>query len=230
MLSSPENPNTGKQLHWIHLGHRDYRETLALQLQQWALRVEGRVPDTIFSVEHNPVITLGKRANISDVLIGEDALRARHIDLVSIDRGGEATWHGPGQLVLYPIVHIGELNIGPSDLVRGLADAIVTYLHTLDLHPQWQSEHPGLWINDKKIAAVGMRIQQSVSRHGAALNLHTAQDAFSVIVPCGLPQFGVTSVLEQSNQVVSLLDAADGITQAFAQHFGFIRSREPLSR
>lgn len=224
MPSSTKPPQRGP-LHWIHLGRIAYRDALELQLERSRLRQAGRVPDTLFTLEHDPVITLGKRAKESDVLVSEDALRARGIDLVHVDRGGEATWHGPGQLVLYPIVHIKEQEIYVSDLVRGLAGCISSYLASHRIESTWDDAHPGIWVEDRKIAAVGMRIQRGVSRHGAALNLTTAQDAFQVIVPCGLPEFGVTSVAQESGESISIADAADDISQRFARHFGYERVR-----
>lgn len=222
-MPSSSNPPDRGPLHWIHLGRIPYNEALELQLERSRLRQEDRVPDTLFTLEHDPVITLGKRAKESDVLLSEDALRARGIDLVHVDRGGEATWHGPGQLVLYPILHIKAQEIYVSDLVRGLAGCIADYLRAHRIESTWDDDHPGIWVEDRKIAAVGMRIQRGVSRHGAALNLTTAQDAFQVIVPCGLPEFGVTSVAQESGEQVEILDAARDISQRFATHFGFER-------
>lgn len=222
MPSSRKTPARG-ELQWIHLGRIPYREALELQLQRSKARIEGTAPDTIFTLEHDPVITLGKRAKDSDVLLSRDALAAQGIDVVNVDRGGEATWHGPGQLVLYPIIHIREQEIFVSDLVRGLAGSIRAYLADHQIETKWGDEHPGVWVDDRKIAAVGMRIQRGVSRHGAALNLTTAQDAFRVIVPCGLPEFGVTSVQHETGESVAILDAADDISARFAKHFGFER-------
>lgn len=219
------DPTPRGPLHWIHLGRIGYREALELQLRQSKARQEGRVPDTLFTLEHTPVITLGKRAKDSDVLLSEDALRARGIDLVHVDRGGEATWHGPGQLVLYPILHIKEQEIFVSDLVRGLAGCIRDFLQDHAIESRWDDDHPGIWVDDRKIAAVGMRIQRGVSRHGAAINLTTAKDAFRVIVPCGLPQFGVTSVAQESGEAIPIELAAEALSARFAAHFGYARVR-----
>jgi len=222
-MPSSNNPDSRGTLHWIHLGRIAYRDALALQMQYSEARQEGRIPDTLFTLEHDPVITLGKRAKEDDVLLSEEALKARGIDLVHVDRGGEATWHGPGQLVLYPILHIQEQEIFVSDLVRGLAGCIRDYLQSHAIESHWDDDHPGIWVDDRKIAAVGMRIQRGVSRHGAALNLTTAQDAFSVIVPCGLPEFGVTSVQQESGEAISIESAAEDLSARFAAHFGFER-------
>lgn len=220
MPSSPNAKDRGP-LAWRHLGRIAYREALDLQLQTWEQRRDGQISDHLFSLEHDPVITLGKRAKDDDVLLSAEALAQRGIDLVRIDRGGEATWHGPGQLVIYPIVHIQEYNIGASDLVRGLAGAISDYLQTLGIKGRWSNEHPGIWVGDRKIAAVGMRIQSGVSRHGASLNLSTTADAYSVIVPCGMPQATITSVLAEQGEAPSLKEAAREIAQRFSAHFGF---------
>ena len=190
-------------------------------METWERRRDGLVPDTIFTLEHDPVITLGKRAKESDVLVSEEALAQRGVDLVRVDRGGEATWHGPGQLVLYPIVHVAEHEIGVSDLVRGLAGAVTDYLRTFDIDAGWSNEHPGVWVDEQKIAAVGMRVQSGVSRHGAALNLHTATDAYSIIVPCGMPQAGVTSIFAELGRAPTLEEAAEAVVHRFTEKFGF---------
>lgn len=190
-------------------------------METWEQRRDGAIPDTIFTLEHDPVITLGKRAKETDVLVSDASLAQRGIDLVRVDRGGEATWHGPGQLVLYPIVHVAVHEIGVSDLVRGLAGAISSYLDGFDIDARWSNEHPGVWVGDRKIAAVGMRVQSGVSRHGAALNLHTATDAYSVIVPCGMPQAGVTSVFAETGAAPSLEEAAAAVVERLAAKFGF---------
>lgn len=221
MPSSPKQPEARGALHWQHLSRIAYRDALARQMQCWEERRDHLGPDTIFTLEHDSVITLGKRAKETDVLLSPEALAARGIDLVRIDRGGEATWHGPGQLVLYPIIHIDAHKIGVSDLVRGLAGAIRDFLEDLGLESAWSNEHPGIWVGDSKIAAVGMRIQSGVSRHGAALNLNAALDAYSAIVPCGMPQSKVTSVLHELGHAPSIATAAEAITQRFAERFGF---------
>lgn len=208
-------------LHWQHLERVAYSDALDMQMQCWEQRRDHKRPDHLFTLEHHPVITLGRRAKDEDVLLSPEALQQRGIDLVRSDRGGEATWHGPGQLVLYPIIHVGAHEIGVSDLVRGLAACIREFLSDLGIESEWSNEHPGLWVEDRKIAAVGMRIQTGVSRHGAALNLSSALDAYSVIVPCGLPESKVTSVLHELGHAPTIAAAAEDIAQRFSARFGF---------
>lgn len=200
-------------------------------MERWAQVRDGLIEDTIFTVEHEPVITLGKRASESDILISPEALQAQGIELIRIDRGGEATYHGPGQLVIYPILHTTRWELGASDLVRGLAGVIQRWLQDLGIASEWDSEHPGLWVSagshplapsPAKITAVGMKIQSGVSRHGAAVNLSTALDAWSLFVPCGMPGARSTSVLaEAPDRLPDLDDAAHAIVHAFAERFGF---------
>lgn len=222
----PSSADSRPALHWIDWGRRPYRDALAAQMTRWQEVVEGRAPDTIFTVEHDPVITLGRRARNDDVLLGEDALKARGIDLVEVDRGGEATWHGPGQLVFYPIVHLERHNIGVSDLVRGLAASIAEELGSLGIDATYEGKRPGLWVEDEKICAVGMRIQRHVSRHGAALNVTTAADAFSVIVPCGMRDAGVTSIARLKGEAPSMATLAKQIVTRFATRFDFALQRD----
>lgn len=230
MPSSPKNePPSRGVLRWQHLERVAYRDALAMQMECWEERRDLQRPDHLFTLEHPPVITLGRRAKDEDVLLSSDALEQRGIDLVRIDRGGEATWHGPGQLVLYPIIHVGAHEIGVSDLVRGLAACVREFLADLGIESAWSNEHPGIWVGDKKIAAVGMRIQTGVSRHGAALNLSSALDAYSVIVPCGMPGSQVTSVLHELGHAPSIATAAEAIAQRFAARFGFTLEPVPTS-
>lgn len=240
-MASSANPEgtSVRPLRWVHLGRCEYRHALTLQMERWEAVRDGHAPDTIFTVEHLPVITLGKRAADSDILVDEATLQAQGIDLIRIDRGGEATWHGPGQLVIYPIIHTTRLGIGASDLVRGLADVIRSYLESLGVHSAWDNEHPGLWVTPPdhatnpwatpaKITAVGMKIQSGVSRHGAALNLYNDLHAWSLFVPCGMPTARSTSVRnELPRDTTSIESASEAIVQRFAERFHFHIEEEP---
>ena len=234
MASSPKSPQDERPaLRWIHLGRQRYRPVLERQLEQWEAVRDERATDTIFTVEHEPVITLGKRATDGDVLLSEDDLRTRGIDLVRTDRGGEATWHGPGQLVLYPIIHVTRAGLGASDLVRGLADEIRKWLATIGIACAWDNEHPGLWVAPKpdaplmerspaKITAVGMKIQSGVSRHGAALNVSNDLSPWALFVPCGMPHARATSVQKEApEQPTALEPIARVIVHGFAERFGY---------
>lgn len=189
---------------------------------RWQAVVDGSESGVIYTLEHDPVITLGRRASDADVRAGEALLATRGVEVVRADRGGEATYHGPGQLVVYAVVDLGVLGIGVSDLVRGLAACTAEYLADLGITAVYDPKHPGLWSGGAKIAAVGMRISRNVSRHGLALNLQTALDAFDLIVPCGMPDARTTSVAAElaSGATPSLEQAAADIAARCIRRFG----------
>ena len=184
-------------LEWVHWGRIRWRDAMQRQDSRWQSVVDGSSAGVIYTLEHDPVITLGRRATSEDIRAGQALLAARGVEVERADRGGEATYHGPGQLVLYAVVDLGVVGIGVSDLVRGLAACVSDYLAELGIRAAYDPKHPGLWVNSAKIAAVGMRISRNVSRHGIALNLSTALDAFDLIVPCGMPGARTTSVADQ---------------------------------
>lgn len=177
-----------------HLGRIRYREALALQQAIHESVVVGTLPEHVLTLEHEPVITLGRRGTMDDLLVDRALLDARGIDVVVTDRGGEVTWHGPGQLVVYALVDARGRGLGPSDLVRRLAAAVSAELAELGVDATWDAEHPGLWAQGAKIAAVGMRVTRGVSLHGVAVNLTTPLDAFTLFVPCGMPGARATSI------------------------------------
>ena len=208
-----EPPRT---LVWSHWGRIGYAEAMERQAAAWQALVDGWGQHRLFTLEHEPVITMGRRAAPTDLLLSEEALRARGIDLAVSDRGGEVTYHGPGQLVLYAVVDTRALRLGPSDLVRALASSVSDYLASLGISAPYDTAHPGLWTAQGKLVAVGMRISRGVSMHGAALNLATSLDAFSLFVPCGMPGAAATSVAALRGEAPPLAEAAEACARRFA--------------
>lgn len=209
-----------RALHWEHLGRLAYDRALWRQLARRDEVLAGTAPDTVFTVEHEPVITLGRRAQPGDLLVDRDALAARGVAVVEVDRGGEVTYHGPGQLVVYAVVHCGQRGIGPSDLVRALAGAIASVVAELGVVATYDGTHPGLWVDGAKLAAVGMRISRGVSTHGAALNVATDLDAFRLIVPCGMPGARATSLAALTGTAPDLLALSERVVRRFSEALG----------
>jgi len=191
-----------------------------MQDARWAAVVAGEAGDALFTLQHPPVITVGRRGSLGDLVATADALAARGVDVVQTDRGGELTYHGPGQLVLYPIVDLAARGVGVADLVRGLAGAIASTLAARGIHASYDRDRPGLWVGDAKICAVGMRISKNVSRHGAAVNLTTALDAYELFVPCGMPDAAATSVLRETGEAPDFDVFAADTVRAFAAWLG----------
>jgi lipoyl(octanoyl) transferase len=178
-----------------HLGRIGWQEAFQLQLANWQALVDGGDQHVLLTLEHDPVVTLGRRA-VREHLLHEEELRRRGVLIVDADRGGEVTFHGPGQLVLYLNVGTTRTQLGPGDLVRSLANAIVEDVAQFGVAASYDSAHPGVWVNQRKLAAVGMRITRGASLHGAAINVSNDTSIFDLFVPCGMPGAHAASLHE----------------------------------
>lgn len=179
---------------------------------------EGREPDTWIVVEHTPVVTLGRQAKRENVLLSEDQLAARDVDLVEIERGGDVTYHGPGQLVVYPIRRLERFReVVP--LVRSLEAAVINACTRFGVPGERWSGHAGVWAGRNQICAIGLAIQRMVSLHGIALNVSTELDYDRLIVPCGLPDRGITSLSVETGRAVGMEQAKRVLLEELARTF-----------
>lgn len=187
----------------LDLGTRPYREVWAIQHALHEAVREGREPDTWIFVEHTPVITLGRQAKRDNVLLAPALLEARGVDVVEIERGGDVTYHGPGQLVVYPIRKLERFReIVP--LVRSLEGAVIAAVACFGITAERWSQHPGVWVGRNQICAIGLAVQKMVSLHGIALNVSTQLDYDRLINPCGLTDRGITSISNELGRRVSI--------------------------
>jgi lipoyl(octanoyl) transferase len=212
------------QARLIDLGRRRYAPVLELQRALHAAVAEGREPETWLVVEHEPVITLGRNAKASNVLLPRALLEARGIDVVEIERGGDVTYHGPGQVVVYPIRRLERFReVVP--LVSSLETAVTGALYRFGIEAQPRSEHRGVYVGDDAICAIGIAVRRMTSMHGLALNACTALDYDRLITPCGTPQFGITSISAQTGRTVSWAEARDALLDSLEGAFGveFVR-------
>ena len=207
-------PRSGE---WAWLGRVPYGQALRLQEQVRDQVAEGRAADTLLLLEHEPVITLGRSADSAHVLASPEDLRDRGISVIRTARGGDVTFHGPGQLVGYPIF---RLHRGVRTHVKAMVAAIVATLDTLGIASTWRESHPGVWVGSDKICAVGIHVRRRVAMHGFALNVDTDLTAFRSIVPCGLHDAGVTSVAKLLGTTLGLESVAERLSQAFERSFG----------
>ncbi len=172
-----------------------YEPSLALQRRLAALVREGALPSLALSLQHAPVVTLGKRGQREHLLATGEELRAKGIEVAESNRGGEVTYHGPGQVVMYPIVGVRAWRIGARRYVESLEDAVVGTLASYGVDARGRVPGAtGVWVGDRKVAAVGVRISQGVSMHGVALNVDPDLSHFDTIVPCGFTDKTVTSL------------------------------------
>jgi lipoyl(octanoyl) transferase len=202
----------------LDLGLRPYRETLDLQHRLHAAVREGREPDTWIVVEHPAVVTLGRAAKRENVLLSPERLSARGIDVVDIERGGDVTFHGPGQLVVYPIRRMERFReIVP--LVRALEGAVIDTCSRFGVAGERWSDHAGVWIGRDQICAIGLAVRQMVSLHGIALNACTELSYDALINPCGLTDRGITSLSKETGRLVTLAEAKDVLLEELARAF-----------
>ena len=212
-----------RRLRFRYLGSLPYGPTLAYQRRlAEALRTTQKAEEAFLAVEHEPVITIGRRGSRAHILASKEQLEQLGVQVFEVERGGEVTYHGPGQLVLYPIVRVVPTRFGVRDLISGLAGAIADQLGELGIDAGFDQANPGLWVEDAKIGAVGMRVARGVSTHGAALNVTVDVDAFRLIVPCGMANVTTTNVAELLGDAPPLRVLARGIAQRFCERLDFL--------
>ena len=203
----------------LDLGLRPYREVWEIQHRLHEAVRAGEEPETWIFVEHTPTITLGRNAKRENVLISPELLAARGIDVVEIERGGDVTYHGPGQLVVYPIRKLERFReVVP--LVRSLEAAVIATCADFGIVAERWSEHAGVWVGRNQICAIGLAVQKMVSLHGIALNVSTALDYDRLINPCGLLDRGITSISHELGREVSLAEAREALLPHLAAEFG----------
>jgi len=203
----------------IDLGRRRYAPVLELQRALHSAVAEGREPDTWLVVEHDPVITLGRNAKETNLLLSRPLLAARGVDVAEIERGGDVTYHGPGQVVVYPIRRLARFReVVP--LVSSLETAVTGALYRFGIESQPRKEHRGVYVGDDAICAIGIAVKRMTSLHGLALNACTALDYDRLITPCGTPQFGITSISAQTGREVSWAEARDALLDSLEGAFG----------
>jgi lipoyl(octanoyl) transferase len=193
------------ELWTCHLGRVEYREALDLQRRLRAARQAGDVPDVLLLLEHPPVYTRGRRTGPGELPMGEAWYRAQGIDVVDVDRGGKVTYHGPGQLVGYPIMAIDDV----IAFVRTMERAMIAALADEGIGARSRSDEgrdfTGVWIGGRKIGSIGVHVQRGVTTHGFAINVQNDLQPFEWVVPCGLDGVRMTSVLEERGSGGDLL-------------------------
>ena len=206
------------------LGRRRYDEVHALQQRLQEARIAGRVGDLLLLVEHEPVITLGRAAKVGNVLHAREQLAARGVDLHETGRGGDVTYHGPGQLVGYPILDLSPERQDVRRYVRDLEELMIRLCADHGLHAERIDGLNGTWLRseamgDRKIGAVGVRISRWVTMHGFALNVATDLAHFALIVPCGIRDKGVTSLRLELDVPVTMESVMDACERHFERLF-----------
>ena len=201
------------------LGRVRYAEALAIQERQVRVRQSGETPDTLFLLEHPPVFTLGRNARRENVLFSEAALRAQGFEVFEAGRGGDVTYHGPGQLVAYPILELEPERRDVHRYVRDLEEVMIRTCADYGVAAMRVKGLTGAWVGDAKIGSIGVRLSRWVTSHGLAFNVSTDLAPFDLIVPCGIQGRQVTSLERRLGRAVALDDAMDRLAGHLAAVF-----------
>jgi lipoyl(octanoyl) transferase len=240
-------------IEYLYLGRVDYDQALRLQAEIARLRFEGRVANVLLLLEHPPVLTLGRNARRAHVLASEEMLARRGVTVREIDRGGDVTYHGPGQLVGYPIFDLRSLRnpgggrMGPVDFVRRMEEALIRLCAGFGVRAGRIPGLTGVWCGvdegsgitgqgseigsagpERKIGAIGIHVSRGITTHGFAFNVTTDLRDFGLIVPCGLPGHAVTS-LEREVQRPEELPSLEAVAHRAAREFGLVFDRQVLA-
>jgi lipoate-protein ligase B len=202
----------------LDLGVRGYREVWDLQHRVHEAVRAGGSPDTWIVVEHLPVITLGRQAKRENVLLSEEELACRGVERVAVERGGDVTYHGPGQLVVYPIRRMERFReVVP--LVRALEAAVINVCSRFGVRGERRSEHAGVWVELNQICAIGLAVRAMVTMHGIALNVSTRLDYDRLINPCGMSDRGITSLSAETGRTIEMDHAKGTLLEELARAF-----------
>lgn len=213
-----------QSLHWDYLGRVPYTEAVELQLAARSALKTGEGPERLLLLEHPPVYTLGRNASGADVLASPEWLRARGVEVAECDRGGQVTYHGPGQLVGYPIVNLSPDRRDVRRYVRDLQEVLIRTLAEYGVAAEGRDGQAfvGVWTGEEKIASIGVHLSRWITTHGFALNVSTDLSYFTGIIPCGLHQVRMTSIERLTGRAPALSEVAE----VYARHFGEVFDRD----
>jgi lipoyl(octanoyl) transferase len=211
------------------LGMIDYGEALRLQAEKAAARKSGAIPDTLLLLEHPHVYTLGRNGNRAHVLVPAERLHAMGARVVETDRGGDVTYHGPGQLVGYPILDLTKHRRDLGWYMRSLEEVLIRVAADFGVRADRLHGAPGVWVGNEKLAAIGVHVSRWVTSHGFAFNVNTDLSYFDAIIPCGLRDKGVTSIERLLGMPVEMDAAIERVIEHFGNVFGVEMRREVLS-
>lgn len=200
-----------------------YPEALGFQLETLEKRIRGEAEDTLILLEHPPTVTTGRRGNLSNLTANSEMLKKRGVHIEAVSRGGDITFHGPGQIVGYPILNIRERKGGISGYMRDLEEVIIRTVADFGISARRIENLAGVWVKRSKIASIGVGVRRWTTWHGFALNVNTDLSWFDTMVPCGIPQVRMTSIKDWTRSPDDVyMDAVyDSLTRRFTEVFGY---------
>jgi lipoyl(octanoyl) transferase len=211
------------KLNVVSLGRIDYKEALEIQESLQKLKQDKKTDNTLLILEHPPVITLGKRGEYSNIIAPKEILEANNISIYEVGRGGDVTYHGPGQIVGYPIIDLKELKMGVKDFIWRLEEVFIRILareYNLTAHRE-EKKYTGVWVGDEKITAIGIAVKRFITMHGFAFNVNTNLEHFRLINPCGITDKGVASLEKLTGSAQNLDKLNKLVIDNFCEVFDF---------
>ncbi len=203
----------------IEIGTTEYAYAWDLQKALHKARLEGAIPDTILFTEHRHTYTIGKSGGDDHLLDSDEELRRKNVALFKIDRGGDITYHGPGQIVCYPIIDLNNYYLDVHRYLRDLEEVVIRTLRHYSIEAYREPDYTGVWVGGEKICAIGVKISRWVTMHGFAFNVNTDLSYFGRIIPCGIFHKGVTSLSQVLGKPVEMSEVKNMIIGEFAGVF-----------
>lgn len=205
----------------IELGITPYEKAWLIQKKLHRLRVRDKIGDSLILLEHMPVITIGRSGTEKNLLVSSEELKKRGISVYRVERGGDITYHGPGQLVGYIVIKLKSPKGSLKRLIYCIEDALIKTLKEFGIEGYHNDKMRGVWVGSRKIAAIGVAVEEMVTYHGFALNVNTNLNDFKLIIPCGLREYPVTSMEVELGRKVSIKEVQESIKKSFESEFGF---------
>lgn len=215
------NQSIYRKLDYSDLGLVDYKIAWDLQKEIFNLRLNDELNDTLFLLEHPHTYTLGKVADKENLISNEDQLKELGINVYEIDRGGDITYHGPGQIVGYPIIKLTDWKQDTHEYLRGLEEVIMMTCSEYGISTERNSKYTGVWIGSKKIAAIGIKVSRWITMHGFAFNINADLNYFGGIIPCGIRDKEVTSLQKELGREINLSEVKEKLVGNFKNVFGY---------
>ncbi len=203
----------------VDIGTTEYSYAWDLQKTLHNERVEGRIPDTVLFTEHTNTYTIGKSGGDDHLLASEEELRRNGVALFRIDRGGDITYHGPGQIVSYPVIDLNNYYLDVHRYLRDLEEVVIRTLKHYAVEAHREPDYTGVWVSSEKICAIGVKISHWVTMHGFAFNVNTDLSYFGRIIPCGIFHKGVTSLSQILGERVEMSEVRNIVAREFAEVF-----------
>ncbi|KAF0153488.1 MAG: lipoyl(octanoyl) transferase [Ignavibacteria bacterium] len=215
------NQSTYRNFDYCDLGFIDYQQAWDLQKDVFAKRVKDEICDTFFMLEHPHTYTLGKVAEKENLISSQDQLKELGVSVYEIDRGGDITYHGPGQIVGYPIIKLSDWKEDTHEYLRGLEEVIMKVCSDYGLDTHRNVKYTGVWIGERKIAAIGIKVSRWTTMHGFAFNVNTDLNYFGGIIPCGIRDKDVTSLKRELGRDIPIEEVKEKLIYSFKEYFDY---------